>query len=331
MPRSGSRQWRRACSTWRVEDRPDPLVEAVARPGVQVDRVEHRAPDVVLRLAVGGVADANRPRALVAEEVVERRLGRASRSPPTPYITWSLLVRRGHLERRSRRSRWPPSRSRACTGPTARRSSRGPSCSGSPSCARRRASPGSEVVAAATIAPVGAYVSPLSVSARCAGGACATGGPGSCRARASAASGARSTRSRGRPPRRSIGGGTSPQDSAAKRSSPSLIASGRARAGPSKPRLMSLVSVSVRSEPGDRCTRAGGSRRRVNVPAGRAAGRSRRRARSRASAATSPFTQRTVRMSVCVGGVVGRGAPVLVGGAVRGVVPRTDRRARPGR
>ena len=53
------------------EDRPDPLVEAVARLRVEVDRVEHRAPHVVLALPVGGVADADRPRPLVAGEVVE--------------------------------------------------------------------------------------------------------------------------------------------------------------------------------------------------------------------------------------------------------------------
>jgi hypothetical protein len=37
-------------------------------------RQEHRAEDVVLALAVGVVADADRPRALVAGEVVERLL-----------------------------------------------------------------------------------------------------------------------------------------------------------------------------------------------------------------------------------------------------------------
>ena len=42
---------------------------------VQVDRVEQRAPDVVLALVVGAVADPHRLRAAVAVEVVERLLG----------------------------------------------------------------------------------------------------------------------------------------------------------------------------------------------------------------------------------------------------------------
>ncbi len=53
---------------------PGPVVEPVARFGVQVDRVEDHAPDVVLRLLVGAVADAHRPGALVAVQVVEHVL-----------------------------------------------------------------------------------------------------------------------------------------------------------------------------------------------------------------------------------------------------------------
>ena len=41
---------------------------------MQVDGVKDRAPDVVLLLAVGGVADPHRLGALVAGQVVERRL-----------------------------------------------------------------------------------------------------------------------------------------------------------------------------------------------------------------------------------------------------------------
>ena len=65
----------------------------------------------------------------------------------------------------TRSSRWPPTRSRGCTGPTARTSRRASSCTGSPSCARPPGVSGSEVVAAAAIAPVGANVRPLRVSA----------------------------------------------------------------------------------------------------------------------------------------------------------------------
>ena len=56
------------------EHRPQALGDVVALLGVQVDRVEHRAEDVVLALVVGAVADAHRARAFVALEVLERRL-----------------------------------------------------------------------------------------------------------------------------------------------------------------------------------------------------------------------------------------------------------------
>ena len=52
-------------------DRPDALGQVVARLGVQVDRVQDRAPDVVLVLVVGAVAHPDRPRALVTRQVGE--------------------------------------------------------------------------------------------------------------------------------------------------------------------------------------------------------------------------------------------------------------------
>ena len=58
---------------------PDPLVEPVAGPGVQVEGVEHDAPDVVLLLGVGVVADPDRLRALVPVQVLERLLGSSLR------------------------------------------------------------------------------------------------------------------------------------------------------------------------------------------------------------------------------------------------------------
>ena len=58
-----------------AEQRPDGLGQLVARLGVQVDRVQDRAPDVVLALVERAVADPYRPGALVAVEVVERVLG----------------------------------------------------------------------------------------------------------------------------------------------------------------------------------------------------------------------------------------------------------------
>src|SRR5579875_2150351 len=54
-----------------LEDRPDALVERVPRAGVQVDRIEQRAPNVMLLLAVGGVADPDRPGPVIAGEVLE--------------------------------------------------------------------------------------------------------------------------------------------------------------------------------------------------------------------------------------------------------------------
>src|SRR3954447_21866649 len=56
------------------EDLPRRLGEAVARLRVQPDRVEQRAPHVVLALVVGAVADPDGARVLVAGEVVERVL-----------------------------------------------------------------------------------------------------------------------------------------------------------------------------------------------------------------------------------------------------------------
>ena len=53
------------------EDRPEPLVEPVARAGVDVDRVEHGSPHVVLLLVESSVADAHRLGALVAAEVMQ--------------------------------------------------------------------------------------------------------------------------------------------------------------------------------------------------------------------------------------------------------------------
>ncbi len=56
------------------QHRPQPLRDVVALLGVQVDRVEHRTEHVVLALVVGAVADAHRNGALVALQMVERRL-----------------------------------------------------------------------------------------------------------------------------------------------------------------------------------------------------------------------------------------------------------------
>ena len=74
-----------------VQDRPDPAVEMVGGLGVQVDRVEQGTPDVVLLLAVRGVADPHRPGVGVARAGDRARTPPAPRSPPMPYMIcrWS--------------------------------------------------------------------------------------------------------------------------------------------------------------------------------------------------------------------------------------------------
>ncbi len=71
---SGWRQCSSAVSTCADQDRPDPLGQLVARLRPQVEGVEDRAPDVVLSLLVGVVPDPHRSRAVVAGQVIERRL-----------------------------------------------------------------------------------------------------------------------------------------------------------------------------------------------------------------------------------------------------------------
>ncbi len=69
----------------------------VARPGVQVDRVEQRAPDVVLLLVVGAVADPHRPRALVAGQVVEALLGEPGLAVDPVHDLQDALLPLGHV------------------------------------------------------------------------------------------------------------------------------------------------------------------------------------------------------------------------------------------
>jgi hypothetical protein len=54
-----------------LEHRPQGLRDLLARLGVQVERVQDRAPDVVLNLVVGAVADPHRPGVVVAGEMVQ--------------------------------------------------------------------------------------------------------------------------------------------------------------------------------------------------------------------------------------------------------------------
>src|SRR6516165_704415 len=57
----------------RLNDRPEPARQAFVVPGVQQDRVEDCTEDVVLVLAEGGIADANRTRTRITRQVVPRR------------------------------------------------------------------------------------------------------------------------------------------------------------------------------------------------------------------------------------------------------------------
>ena len=80
-----------AHSTAPFEHRPDPLGEVFAGLGVEVDRVEHGAPDVVLALGGGGVADPDRPGVVVAAQVAQLLLGQLLLAPD-PVHDLELLV-----------------------------------------------------------------------------------------------------------------------------------------------------------------------------------------------------------------------------------------------
>ena len=77
----------------RLDDRPQPPRQALAAAGVQQDRVQHRAEDVVLALVEGAVADPHRARAGVAGEVVARGLGEvAAAVDPVHDLQRAVLV-----------------------------------------------------------------------------------------------------------------------------------------------------------------------------------------------------------------------------------------------
>ena len=71
MPRSGSLPVLDGFFHLLLEHRPQRLGDLLARFGVQVHRIQHRAPDVVLHLVVGAVADPYRAGVVVAGQVFE--------------------------------------------------------------------------------------------------------------------------------------------------------------------------------------------------------------------------------------------------------------------
>src|SRR5437660_4056510 len=79
-----------------LEDWPDALVDCVARTGVEVYRVEQRAPHVVLLLPVGVVADSHRPRPLVAVQVLEYVLVELALAAESVHHL-ELLLTAGHV------------------------------------------------------------------------------------------------------------------------------------------------------------------------------------------------------------------------------------------
>ncbi len=68
----------------RLHDRPQPPRQPLAAAGVQQDRVQRRAEDVVLALVEGAVADPHRARAGVAGEIIARGLGQIA--PPVDPV-----------------------------------------------------------------------------------------------------------------------------------------------------------------------------------------------------------------------------------------------------
>ena len=198
------------------EDRPEPLVEAVARLRVQVDRVEHRAPHVVLALLVGGVADrgpAGRPRS--------RAGGRAS-APRSVALAvdavhdLQVVVALGHVGDEVEEVVGLPVEAERVQRPQRERRVADPAVAVVPVALaagrlrQRRRGRGDERAGRRERQALQRERAALEVAR-------ATDGRGSRRGPASAASGAPSRRAARRPRRRSVGGACSLHDSAQKR------------------------------------------------------------------------------------------------------------------
>ena len=170
MPRSGSRQCSTTSSTSRRTIRPHRARQLPARHRGHDGRVHQRARHVVLRVPDGGVADADGPRAAVAAQVRQLDLLGRVVAVDAHEVLQAPVPARG-LDEEREEVVGLPARIRARTAPGAPRQTRGRTSTRRSQLRSPRGTRGSDVVGAAAIAPVGEYVSALSVSAlrwRCA-------------------------------------------------------------------------------------------------------------------------------------------------------------------
>ena len=84
-----------------LDERPQAPGQALAAPGVEQDRVQHRAVDVVLALVPGPVADPHRAGPGVAGQVVARRLGQVAAAVDPVHDLQAAVVDALELGRRT--------------------------------------------------------------------------------------------------------------------------------------------------------------------------------------------------------------------------------------
>ena len=247
-PRSGSLPVGQRVLDLLHQDRPDPLRQVVARLGVQVEGVEHGAPHVVLLLVVRAVADAHGAGALVAREVVQRLLHQLRLAVDAVHDLELALLGLGHVGDEVEEVVGLPVEAERVQAPERERGVADPACSGSPSCARRRASRAARWWPRPPSRRWARRTAP-SASARCAGGSSARGGRETRRGRASAASGGRSTPAARRPRRSSSAAGARTTTAPRTACRPPSSSCARWRAGPRSPGSCRVVRRSWMSLP----------------------------------------------------------------------------------
>ena len=147
---------RRGLLHLRAQHRPEALGQVVARARVEVERVEHRAPHVVLVLGVRGVADAHRARVLVARQVVERALGQVGAPVDAVHDLEVALLGLRHVGDEVEEVVRLPVEAERVEAPERERRVADPGVAVVPVALAARASRAARSWAAATIAPVGA-------------------------------------------------------------------------------------------------------------------------------------------------------------------------------